>query len=178
MIWRHTGALDLLPDRVLGNCEEPQVVRYEMGDFFNWHQDALPEEEVSCSDANGGQRLATLLVYLNDVPASGGGATAFKHLNLKVLPQQGKALLFFPAFADGLVDERTEHAGETPISHFHVFHIFNLSNFSFCTLIVRQFTGSPAFDSKWIAQIWIHQKAYKPAVPPGNCHTLLTQLIQ
>ena len=125
MIWRHTGALDLLPDRVLGNCEEPQVVRYEMGDFFNWHQDALPEEEVSCSDANGGQRLATLLVYLNDVPASGGGATAFKHLNLKVLPQQGKALLFFPAFADGLVDERTEHAGETPTSHFHVF-IFSI----------------------------------------------------
>jgi hypothetical protein len=44
---------------------------------------------------NGGQRLATLIVYLNTV--SQGGATAFKDLNMKVSPEKGKALLFFPA---------------------------------------------------------------------------------
>jgi hypothetical protein len=66
------GALEVLPDRALQNCEEPQIVRYEMGDFFNWHEDALPIEEAEGNSANGGQRLATLLVYLNDVPTSGG----------------------------------------------------------------------------------------------------------
>jgi hypothetical protein len=138
------GALKLLPDRVLENCEEPQIVRYEMGDYFNWHEDALPVEEVQADTANGGQRLATLLVYLNDVPPSGGGATVFRHLkHVKVTPQRGKALLFFPAFADGEPDPRTEHA------------------------------GSAAFDTKWIAQMWIHQATYKPAVPAGNSHSHL-----
>ena len=28
--------------------------RYEMGDFFNWHEDALPVEEVKSNAANGG----------------------------------------------------------------------------------------------------------------------------
>ena len=48
------GALKLLPDRVLENCEEPQIVRYEMGDYFNWHEDALPMEEIKSNAANGG----------------------------------------------------------------------------------------------------------------------------
>ncbi|EKX41592.1 hypothetical protein GUITHDRAFT_44480, partial [Guillardia theta CCMP2712] len=127
-------ALALLPEISVEQMEEPQIVRYEMGDFFNWHEDAVPKEEA----ANGGQRLATLLVYLNDVPASGGGMTTFKELDLKVRPEKGKALLFFPAFKDGTPDPRTLHA------------------------------GSPAFDTKWIAQMWIHERPYKPAVPPGT----------
>lgn len=35
-----------------------------------------------------------------------GGATRFDMLNLAVQPQKGKALLFFPAFADGTSDPR------------------------------------------------------------------------
>ena len=112
-------ALALLPEISVEQMEEPQIVRYEMGDFFNWHEDAVPKEEA----ANGGQRLATLLVYLNDVSASGGGMTTFKELDVKVRPEKGKALLFFPAFKDGTPDPRTLHA------------------------------GSPAFDTKWIAQV-------------------------
>lgn len=36
-----------------------------------------------------------------------GGATRFDMLNLAVQPQKGKALLFFPAFADGTSDPRS-----------------------------------------------------------------------
>jgi collagen type III alpha len=53
---------------------------------------------------NGFNRHATLLVYLNDVQQ--GGRTCFDHLGIAVQPQQGKALLFFPAYSDGRPDER------------------------------------------------------------------------
>ena len=118
-------------------CEEPQVVLYEDGNFFAWHEDAVPPPQL----ANGGQRVATLLVYLNDVDQSGGGATTFRDLDLAVQPAAGKALLFFPAFADGEPDARTVHAGSPVL-----------------------------FAEKWIAQMWVHQAAYDPAVPPGNAH--------
>jgi hypothetical protein len=41
------------------------VYRYEMGDFFNWHEDALPLEEVEGTVANGGVYLSvSICVYL------------------------------------------------------------------------------------------------------------------
>lgn len=86
--------------------EEPQIVRYELGQQFSWHYDAVPHTLLK----NGGQRLVTLLVYLNDVEA--GGATCFRDLNLKVQPKKGKALVFFPAFNNGSSDDRTLHAGQ------------------------------------------------------------------
>jgi prolyl 4-hydroxylase len=110
------------------NFEEPQIVRYEIGQQFTWHYDAIPPT----LNKNGGNRLATLLVYLNTLTSSAGGATSFKDLNLMVRPEIGKALLFFPCFADGASDERTMHCGQM------------------CS------------ETKWVAQIWIHQSAYTP----------------
>lgn len=57
--------MQLLPDIQLEQTEEVQLVRY-MGDGqgFGWHEDALSEQEATM-DA-GGQRIATLLVYLDD----------------------------------------------------------------------------------------------------------------
>lgn len=57
-----------------------------------------------------GNRLATIIVYLNDVKS--GGATCFKDLDLQIKPVKGKALLFFPSFVDGSPDDRTMHAGQ------------------------------------------------------------------
>ena len=62
--------------------------------------------------ARGGQTLATLLVYLNDV--DDGGCTRFNKLGITVAPKKGDACLFFPADADGKFDERMEHEGEAP----------------------------------------------------------------
>jgi prolyl 4-hydroxylase len=86
--------------------EEPQIVRYEFGQQFSWHYDAIPKSLQNSS----GNRIATLLVYLNDVKS--GGATCFKDLNIQVRPVKGKALLFFPSFKDGKPDDRTMHAGQ------------------------------------------------------------------
>jgi prolyl 4-hydroxylase len=121
--------------------EEPQIVRYRAGEEFSWHYDEIPATELE----NGGQRIATLLLYLNDV--ENGGGTIFKHLKssdgkqLTMKPRVGSALLFFPAFADGRADDRTLHKGEVVVD-----------------------------TTKWITQMWIHQRAYRPVTPPGNSH--------
>ena len=129
----------LLPGVRSEQMEEPQVVRYRMGEKFGYHCDALPPSMLE--DGDGGQRVATLLVYLNDVDA--GGATVFRSLGpdgapLRVKPRKGTALLFFPADCDGEGDDRTEHQAEV------------------------------AMDEKWIAQLWIHEADYAPQLPQGN----------
>jgi prolyl 4-hydroxylase len=90
----------------LKQMEEPQIVRYRSGEEFSWHYDEVPPTQLN----NGGQRVATLLVYLNTVKR--GGGTIFRDLKnangepLTVKPVQGSALLFFPAFANGRPDDR------------------------------------------------------------------------
>lgn len=128
--------------------EEPQIVRYKTGEEFSWHEDQVPPAQLE----NGGQRIATLLVYLNTVQR--GGGTVFKYLKdahgeeLAVKPVQGSALLFFPAFANGRPDERTLHKGQV------------------------------AEDVKWITQMWIHERAYQPVVPVGNTHEAAQEALE
>jgi len=134
----------------INRWEEPQTVRYRKGERFTWHLDALsPEEATSASGA--GQRVATLLVYLTDLMEEEGGATMFRDLGgdgpLKVRPKKGSALLFFPA-AGGIpnapYDIRTLHCGEA--------------------------VAEDAANEKWIAQLWLRERDYKPTAPAGNEH--------
>ena len=62
---------------------------------------------------NGGQRICTVLVYLNDVIQ--GGDTAFPILNLRIHPKMGKAVVFFPSFLDGVLDPLALHAAEPAV---------------------------------------------------------------
>lgn len=107
--------------------EEPQIVRYEMGQQFSWHGDSIPKS----MQQEGGNRLATFIVYLNTLPSVAGGATAFKDLSIQCKPERGKGLLFFPCYLDGSADDRTFHCGQV------------------------------AMETKYIAQIWIHERPYK-----------------
>jgi hypothetical protein len=128
--------------------EEPQIVRYRNQEKFTWHLDALGPSENEAS--LGGQRTATLLVYLTELQPEDGGATVFRDLGggddgafLKVRPTKGSALLFFPA-AGGIpetpYDIRTVHAGEA--------------------------VAANAENDKWISQIWLREGIYKPTL--GN----------
>jgi len=92
--------------------ESPQVGVYHTGQHYAAHYDAVePTSDVGPQFlANGGQRVCTVLVYLN-TPSS-GGCTSFPSLNLKVQPRKGSALVFFPGFTDGAVDTRALHCAE------------------------------------------------------------------
>ncbi|EFJ42400.1 hypothetical protein VOLCADRAFT_107241 [Volvox carteri f. nagariensis] len=91
--------------------ELPQVARYQPGQHFLTHEDAFPAAVVG---SKGYQRRATLLVYLNDCEQ--GGATKFDILDIAVQPRKGTALLFFPAFANGMPDRRTLHTAQDAVS--------------------------------------------------------------
>lgn len=102
-----------LTGKPVEDLELPQVGRYRSGEFYKPHYDAF---DTSSADGrrfaqNGGQRVATVLVYLNDVHL--GGATVFSKLQLKVQPKRGVALVFFPATTDGVLDDKYLHCAET-----------------------------------------------------------------
>lgn len=104
-----------LTGKPLEHLELPQVGRYMPEQFYRAHYDAF---DLSTSDGkrfsqNGGQRVGTVLVYLNDVAE--GGHTSFAKLGLSVQPVKGDAIVFFPATLDGKLDDQYLHAAEPAV---------------------------------------------------------------
>jgi prolyl 4-hydroxylase len=87
------------------NSENLQMLKYEVGQFYHTHHDYINHHQ----DRQCGVRMLTLFLYLNDV-AEGGG-TNFPTLDLTVMPQKGRAVLWTSVFDDkpGVKDDRTEH---------------------------------------------------------------------
>ncbi|MGP1628962.1 MAG: 2OG-Fe(II) oxygenase [Giesbergeria sp.] len=71
-----------------------QVLRYGPGAEYKPHYDYFDPHEAGTPHmlSRGGQRVATLVMYLNTPDA--GGATVFPQLGLSVSPQQGHAVFF------------------------------------------------------------------------------------
>jgi hypothetical protein len=80
---------------------EDSVLQHRQSLLCYLCQDGFPRTFV---EENQFQRQATLLLYLNGVEE--GGRTRFSHLDLSIKPRCGRALLFYPAFADGNPDPR------------------------------------------------------------------------
>ena len=96
--------------------EAPQALHYEVGQEFTPHFDFLESDvagHVRSLDQRG-QRVATVLVYLNE--AFEGGETDFPLLGLKFRGRPGDALIFRNVGADGQPDRRLLHAGLAPTS--------------------------------------------------------------
>ena len=93
------------------NGEGLQVLRYGPGGHSAPHFDFLlpsnPANEASL--ARSGQRMSTLIVYLNDVDQ--GGATAFPEIGLSVAPRRGNAVYFEYANSRQQLDGKSLHAG-------------------------------------------------------------------
>ncbi len=88
-----------------------QILNYKPGGEYQPHFDFFnPQRAGEARQLRvGGQRVATLVIYLNSPPA--GGATAFPRLGLEVAPVKGNAVFFRYKHPDGSLDERTLHAG-------------------------------------------------------------------
>jgi prolyl 4-hydroxylase len=100
----------------LENGEGLQVLRYPAGAASMPHYDFLmPTNDANrASIARSGQRVATLVMYLNDVEA--GGETVFPEAGFGSSPRRGGALWFEYCNAAGQLDPLSLHAGATPVS--------------------------------------------------------------
>ncbi|GMN35869.1 hypothetical protein TIFTF001_005591 [Ficus carica] len=102
-----------------------QVLHYEVGQKYDAHFDYFLDE---FNTKNGGQRLATLLMYLSDVeeggetvfPAAKGNFSSLPYWNdlsecakqgLAVKPKRGDALLFWSMRPDATLDPSSLHGG-------------------------------------------------------------------
>ena len=100
-------------DMPLENAEAFQVIYYNTSAEYRNHYDSWEhdgsEKTLRCMKY-GGARLKTALVYLNDVEK--GGSTRMTQLNIDVLPNMGKLLIFENThIGTNVRHPQSEHAG-------------------------------------------------------------------
>ena len=148
-----------LTGKPIEHCELPQVGRYFPSQQYLQHFDAfdLSNEDGRRFASNGGQRVVTVLVYLNDVAQ--GGATSFPALGLNVQPRKGMALVFFPATVDGQLDKMVLHAALPAIDVKYVSQVW-----------IRQsnYNGLPSKRLTQTLGMPFHQQQQQPLQPPGH----------
>lgn len=116
------------------NGEDLQVVRYRPGQFYKEHHDSCCDDNENCSDfiKKGGQRVLTVLIYLNNEFEEGN--TYFKNLDLKLKAATGDAIVFYPlAKGTNKCHPYALHSG-MPVTS----------------------------GTKWIANLWFREKKFNP----------------
>ena len=112
---RWVGGIEARVAHVFGHeipRQEPmQILHYQVGGEYAAHFDYFDPASPGASVpmARGGQRVATLVMYLADVEA--GGATDFPALGLSLKPRRGQAVYFESLDIQGRLEPRTLHAG-------------------------------------------------------------------
>ncbi len=93
------------------NGEGLQILHYHTGGQYTPHYDYFaPSDPGSATHvANGGQRVSSLVMYLNDV--DDGGATVFPELNLSVGPKKGAGVYFEYCNSRNQLDPLSLHGG-------------------------------------------------------------------
>jgi prolyl 4-hydroxylase len=104
----------------VSHLETMQVIRYDPGQFLVPHHDYLEptdrEPLMNAIHARGGQRIKSLLVYLNDLQdGETGGSTYFPRLHLCVSCSRGAGIMWDNIQPDRTCDPKTLHAGAAPI---------------------------------------------------------------
>ena len=116
-------------------CETLQLQRYAQGQDYRPHYDFFDQDMV---EAQGGQRLATLILYLRAPEA--GGATYFANLGMRIAPRKGSALFF--TYPDPGNNSGTLHGGEAVLA------------------------GEKWIATQWFRdRAWRHPRAASPHIP-------------
>eukprot|EP00794_Sanderia_malayensis_P012290 gene12290-13555_t len=90
-------------------AEDLQVANYGIGGHYEAHYDWSNHFENSAMEKFGqGNRIATCLLYLNDIAA--GGSTVFMEPNLAISPQKGSMVFWYNLYRNGTGKENTVHA--------------------------------------------------------------------
>ncbi|KAM4524192.1 prolyl 4-hydroxylase subunit alpha-1a isoform 2-T3 [Odontesthes bonariensis] len=93
----------------VSTAEDLQVANYGVGGQYEPHFDFGRKDEPDAFEELGtGNRIATWLLYMSDVPA--GGATVFTDVGAAVQPKKGTAVFWYNLFPSGEGDYRTRHA--------------------------------------------------------------------
>jgi prolyl 4-hydroxylase len=93
------------------NGEGLQILHYGTTGEYRPHFDYFPPDQPGSAvhTAQGGQRVATLVIYLNDV--SDGGETIFPEAGMSVAARQGGAVYFRYMNGQRQLDPLTLHGG-------------------------------------------------------------------
>ena len=93
------------------NGEGLQVLNYQIGAEYRSHFDYFPPQQAGSAahTARSGNRVATLVLYLNDVP--NGGETYFPNAGISVAVKQGNAVYFRYMNGQRELDPLTLHGG-------------------------------------------------------------------
>lgn len=75
----------------VSHMEPVSIVKYTEGQFFNAHEDRFPINSTEMK-LLGSQRSISMLLYLNNV--EDGGETQFIDINLRIIPETGKSLVW------------------------------------------------------------------------------------
>ena len=126
LLYRAGMLLGLPPE----NVETVYVTRYAEGEYYKAHEDFYSGFD--------GDRLYTVLIYLNDMDESQGGGTVFEQLNIGVRPRLGRAVIWTNRNPDGSPHPETRHEA-MPVTN---------------------------GGEKWVIQLWF--RAYSLIdIPPG-----------
>lgn len=88
------------------HIESLQLLRYQKGERYLYHHDYFKGHNIT------NQRVHTVIVYLNTLDASDGGATSFFYHTLKVQPVEGNAVWFRNSDDYGNTIDTSLHSGE------------------------------------------------------------------
>lgn len=111
LIQKIENRVAVLMNQPVENGEGFQILNYQVGGEYRPHFDFFdPALKGSKKHlANGGQRVATMVIYLNDVES--GGETTFPEIGLTVSPKKGSAVYFEYCNSKGQIDKNSLHAG-------------------------------------------------------------------
>ena len=102
---------EVLTEIPMKNQEDLCVVKYEEGEEYKPHHDYFTHqnhEEAREEESRGGDRVYTVMFYLNDDFEEGG--TLFLEPNIEVRPKTGRCVIW-KNYLDGKPNGKSFHAG-------------------------------------------------------------------